>query len=159
MSFTDSSTYRALLLASRVVLGGVFVVAAIPKIADAEGFATAVEAYEMVPMAAVNILAIIIPWTELICGLFLISGVYVRPGAAILGLLLVLFVVAISTAVLRGLNINCGCFGETGGTTVGWGKVLEDIGLMLPAWLLFRSGGADTGPGGPDGPAPGARPV
>jgi len=150
---------RVLLLACRLVLGTVFVVAAIPKIADAEGFATAIEAYEMLPLAAVNLFAILIPWVELVCGLFLISGVHIRPGAAILGFLLAVFIVAIGTAVLRGLNINCGCFGESGGTPVGWGKVLEDIGLMIPAWLLYRSGG-DGGvraAGGKEGgEAPGA---
>jgi hypothetical protein len=52
--------------------------------------------------------------------------------------------VAISSAVLRGLNINCGCFGGDG-APVGWGKVLEDVALLVPAWLVFRQGGAPRG--------------
>jgi len=136
-------SHPALLLACRLVLGIVFVVAAIPKIANAESFATAIEAYELLPLAVVNVAAIVIPWIELISGLFLISGVYLRPSSLLLGSLLSVFVVAISAAVLRGLNINCGCFGGGGGATVGWNKVLEDLALLVPAWLIFRNGAAD----------------
>jgi len=142
------------LLACRLLLGTVFVIAAIPKIARPESFATAIEAYEMIPLAVVNIAAILFPWIELACGLFLIAGVYVRPGAALLGILLTVFIVAITTAVLRGLNINCGCFGESGGSAVGWNRVLEDIVLLVPAWILYSRGGGrvtGTGASGPPG--------
>lgn len=134
---------RYLLLAARFLLGMVFVTAAVPKIANPGAFAVSIEAYEMLPLFAVNIAAIVIPWIELICGVYLVAGVRTRPSAAIAAVLLAFFSVAISVAVLRGLNINCGCFGPTGGSPVGWGKVAEDIALLLPAWLLFRPG---TGP-------------
>jgi putative oxidoreductase len=136
---------RYLLLASRVVLGMVFVVAAIPKIGRPDSFAVSIEAYEMLPLAAVNAVAIVVPWIELICGLFLVAGVRARAGSALLGGLLVVFIVAISTAVLRGLDINCGCFGTAVGTPVGWGRVLEDVALLLPAWLLARPGADPAG--------------
>ena len=132
--------HPVLLLVSRFVLGMVFIVAAIGKISQPEAFASAIEAYEMTPVAVVNMIAIILPWLELMCGIFLVGGVYVRSGAALLGALLVLFIVAISAAILRGLNIDCGCFGGTGGETVGWNKVLEDVALLVPAWHLIRYG-------------------
>lgn len=140
-------SHPALLLACRLGLGAVFIVAALPKIAQPESFATSVEAYEMLPLAVVNLVAILIPWIELVCGLFLIGGAYVRPGSALLAFLLAVFVIAITIAVLRGLNINCGCFGEGSGSPVGWNKVIEDLALMIPAWLLFRRGGGDGTPG------------
>jgi putative oxidoreductase len=138
-------SHPALLLLCRLVLGTVFVIAAVPKIAHPDSFATSVEAYELLPLAAVNIAAIIIPWIELICGLFLIAGVYLRPSSALLGVLLGVFIIAITVAVLRGLNINCGCFGESGGATVGWNKVLEDLALLIPALLIFRNAGGVGG--------------
>ncbi len=131
---------RYLLLAARFILGMVFIVAAIPKVGGPESFAASIEAYELLPVFAVNAIAIAVPWIELICGLFLVAGVYTRSAAALLGTLLAVFIVAISAAVLRGLNIDCGCFGGTDGSPVGWGKVLEDVALLVPAWLILRSG-------------------
>lgn len=131
-----------LLLASRFVLAMVFVVAAVPKIAQPETFAASIEAYELLPVAAVNLVAIAVPWLELLCAVFLIGGAWVRPSAAILGAMLLVFIVAIASAILRGLNINCGCFGGAG-SPVGWGKVLEDVALLVPAWLLLRGGAAN----------------
>jgi putative oxidoreductase len=130
---------RYLLLASRFVLGMVFLVAAVPKIAQPEAFAVSIEAYEILPTAVVNIVAVVVPWVELLCAVFLIGGARVRPSAALLGAMLLVFIVAISIAVLRGLNINCGCYGGSVGTPVGWGKVLEDVALLVPAWLLLRA--------------------
>ncbi len=130
---------RYLLLAARLLLGMVFIVAAVPKVSNPASFAISIEAYEMLPLFAVNIAAIVIAWIELICGIFLVAGVQARPSAALAGILLALFSVAIAVAVLRGLNINCGCFGPTGGSPVGWGKVAEDVALLIPAWLIFRS--------------------
>lgn len=150
MNLRGFLSHPLLLLASRLVLGMVFVVAAIPKLANPGSFATAIEAYELVPYAAVNIIAITIPWVELICGIFLIGGVYLRPGACLLGILLSVFIVAITAAVFRGLNINCGCFGEAGGETVGWNKVIEDIALLIPALIVFTRGRRGTDAAGPD---------
>ena len=136
----DLLSNRYLLLASRLVLGLVFLVAAVPKVAQPDLFAASIEAYEILPVAVVNLVAIVIPWLELLCAIFLIGGSRVRPSAAVLGAMLGVFIVAISIAVLRGLDINCGCFGATGGSAVGWGKVLEDVALLVPAWLLVRPG-------------------
>jgi hypothetical protein len=129
-----------LILIARFVLGMVFVVAAVPKIADPATFASAVEAYELLPFPAVNAAAILIPWLELACGLFLVAGFNTRGAAALLGALLVFFIGAIMLAILRGLSINCGCFGGAD-AAVGWGKVLEDVALLLPAGLIFFFGG------------------
>lgn len=134
---------RWLLLAARFVLGMVFLMAAVPKVAKPELFAAHIEAYEMLPTMVINLLAIAIPWLELVCGILLIGGARLRPAASILGFLLCLFIVAIVSAVLRGLHIDCGCFGEEKGTIVGWGKVVEDVALLVPAWLLARRPAAE----------------
>jgi putative oxidoreductase len=157
MSTSRALSHPILLLLCRLLLGTVFAVAAIPKISHPDSFATAIEAYEMLPLAVVNLAALVIPWIELICALFLIGGVFVRPGAALVGVLLGVFVIAISAAVLRDLNINCGCFGETGGATVGWNRVVEDLGLLIPVWLLVRRRGESPRPGDATAPGPAER--
>ena len=119
------------LFLARWILGCVFIFAAIEKIAAPEVFALSVEAYKLIPVSAVNLFAIVIPWIELLCGIFLVAGTYMRESAVILSFLLVVFVFALLSAMIRGLNIDCGCFGQRYSSNVGWPKVLEDAGLLV----------------------------
>lgn len=127
---------RYLLLLSRLILGVFFIVASIEKIAFPELFALNVQAYKILPTSLVNITALIIPWMELICGIFLISGAFVRSSSVILSGLLVMFIILIFSALLRGLKIDCGCFGPTS-TPVSWMRIIEDIGLLFLGFHIF----------------------
>ncbi|HTK81964.1 MAG TPA: MauE/DoxX family redox-associated membrane protein [Bacteroidota bacterium] len=122
---------KYILAVVRIFLGSVFIVASIDKISAPDAFAASIVAYKLVPYAAVNILALVIPWLELVCGIFLIGGVYVRGSSFALSVLLTVFIVAIITALLRELKIDCGCFGKEHATPVSWMKVGEDLGLLL----------------------------
>ena len=126
-----------LVLVVRCFLGVVFIVAAIEKIAIPETFAISVEAYKLLPTQLINVFALIIPWMELVCGLFLVAGVFARASAALLSALLTVFIIALISALLRELKIDCGCFGTAHATPVGWGKVLEDTGLLFLALYLY----------------------
>ncbi len=95
------------------VLAAVFVVAAVGKIADPPGFAHEVHNYALLPGFAINALAIVLPWLELVCGLALFVGLARRSAARILGLLLVVFVIALGINLLRGRPVDCGCFGTS----------------------------------------------
>lgn len=130
------SNYYVVFL-SRCVLGTVFIVASLDKIAIPESFASAVEAYRLLPLFVINFFALIIPWMELICGLFLVSGLFIRASSLLLSSLLMLFILAIIIAILRNLSIDCGCFGSAHSTPIGWMKVLEDIGLFLLGLHVF----------------------
>jgi putative oxidoreductase len=133
-----SNTY--LLFVSRIILGVVFIIASIEKIAEPELFASSVQAYRMLPVFLINIFALLIPWLELVSGILLLAGLKLRASSAILLLLLGVFVVAILSAMFRGLSIDCGCFGSMVASPVGWNRVLEDVGLMLLCvHLLFFS--------------------
>lgn len=126
-------------LAARICLGGVFIFASIDKIRYPEPFAQNIDAYEMLPTALINIAAIWLPWLELCCGSLLILGIWVRANAALLGVLLFVFIVALISVIIRGLDISCGCF-EAGDSEamVGWNRVIEDIGLLLLSWWLMK---------------------
>ena len=130
-------TNKYLVLAARCVLGVVFIIASIDKIAAPDAFAASIEAYKLTPYVFINILSIVIPWMELCCGIFLIGGVYMRGSSMLLSLLLSVFIIAIMTALLRGLKIDCGCFGKEHATPVSWMKVVEDIGLFILGVYLF----------------------
>lgn len=97
---------------TRWVLGVVFLAAALPKILHPAGFATDIHNYSLVPAILVNGLAIVLPWIEAVMALALICGL-MRDGAVLLtNVLMVVFMAALVQAYLRGLDINCGCFGH-----------------------------------------------
>ena len=128
---------KYVIFACRLILGIVFILASIDKIAVPEAFAISVHAYRILPLPVVNIAALVIPWTELICGLFLLGGILVRPSSFVLSSLLLVFIGAIFTALLRGMNIDCGCFGAAHSSPVSWMRILEDIGLLWLGVVIF----------------------
>ena len=123
----------------RLIIGFVFIYAAIDKIIDPYTFAADIRNYQIIPEMFSNILALILPWMELLCGLFLLLGVCTRSSALLIASMLIVFIVALSLAMIRGLNIDCGCYHTMGSTTkVGFKKLLEDIFYVaMIAYLFF----------------------
>ena len=95
------------------VLAAVFVVAGFGKIADPPGFAHEIHNYALVPGVAINAMALVLPWIEIVCGLALFVGIARRSAARILGVLLVVFILALSINLIRGRPVDCGCFGTS----------------------------------------------
>jgi uncharacterized membrane protein YphA (DoxX/SURF4 family) len=123
-------------LAARVVVGMVFLVAAADKVGNPEAFARSIANYRLLPLELVNLPALILPWLELLIGLMLLVGVRIRAAAAVAAVLLVVFTAALVSALARGLDIHCGCFSQTAAERIGWGRVVEDAGLLVLAVLL-----------------------
>ena len=67
----------------QIGLGAIFLVAALPKIADPPSFAHMIYNYRLVPGALVNAMALVMPWVEILAGLALILGVWRREAAAV----------------------------------------------------------------------------
>jgi len=141
-----------------LVIGGVFIYASLDKIAHPGSFAKAVHNYRLLPLALLHPLAVLLPWVEAVVGVSIIIGI-ARRGAALLALLMtVMFIVAVSAALARNLDISCGCFHTDGGSSVGLDLLIRDIGLLLlilppllsrhPGWSVgqllprFRGSGA-----------------
>ena len=97
-------------LGLRWLLGGLFVMASAHKIMDPAAFAKIVYGYDLFPLAAINLIAIIVPFIELTAGLALLSGVYPRAAAVMLCGLLLTFILVIGINALRGHVFDCGCF-------------------------------------------------
>lgn len=137
------------LLLIRLFLGGLFIYMGVHKVADPVAFLKLIRMYEMVPESPpyfLNGTAIILPSLEIICGLVLILGLYIRGSAAMLAVMLAVFTPAI---LLRALNIqqaegtpfmdikfDCGC---GGGEVIIWTKLLKNTGLFALAVLALLS--------------------
>ena len=127
---------RRLSLILRVTIGIVLVWASLWKLLDARSFADTLDAYELLPLEAVNLSAIVLPWLELMTGLALIAGIGAR-GAGLMGTLLAAaYVVATASVVARGLDVSCGCFGE-GGHHLTWRDVALRVVLLLAAMQIL----------------------
>jgi putative oxidoreductase len=128
---------RPLLLLFRVVLGGLFIYAGVVKIVDPLGFAQDIRNYRLVGQSLSFIVAIVLPWLEVLAGVFLIAGIWERGAALVITGLLVFFIVLTLVTMARGLDVDCGCFGSLSRRS-GWGVVLEDlIMLALGLGVLF----------------------
>jgi len=124
-----SNSYAVLV--SRLILGGVFIAAGIPKILDPGTFAAAIRSYELaLPEWFVSFSAYALPYAEVLIGLYLIVGLFTKPTAWITTALMVVFTVALLQGAVRGLDINCGCFGAGEESSNLWLAFLRDIGLI-----------------------------
>ncbi|HOW29040.1 MAG TPA: MauE/DoxX family redox-associated membrane protein [Elusimicrobiota bacterium] len=137
----DSRFFKGLAFYSRIFLGIVFVWASIGKITDMRGFAVLVEDYRLLPVFLVTPLAFVLPWLEIFCGMLLLSGRFLRPVSAVVGGLLLIFVGAILVSIVRGLDIDCGCFEIPflGSGKVGWFPVFRNVILLGLSAVVFFS--------------------
>lgn len=144
-------TGRGLNLALRLFLGGMFVYAAWDKVLEPAGFAMSVRGYKIIPFALSNLFALGVSWTELVAGLMLILGIFTRKAAGAIAILLVMFIVAIALVIVRGMTVDCGCFGSEGGSSTTWLLIARNIALLAGSYLVMRynDGYLSLFPGGP----------
>jgi uncharacterized membrane protein YphA (DoxX/SURF4 family) len=97
-------------LAARWILGLTFIYASYNKILFPADFAKIIYGYDLFPNALINLIAIILPFLELVAALVLITGVYPRSAVLIVNVLLVAFIILLSINLIRGHEFDCGCF-------------------------------------------------
>jgi uncharacterized membrane protein YphA (DoxX/SURF4 family) len=130
-------------LVARLVTGGVWIVAGLLKLPDPAESVRAVRAYGLLPESVVPNVGHVLPLVEVVVGLCLVLGLLTRSMAVVSALLFVAFIVGISSAWARGLEIDCGCFGG-GGQVAGASskypaEIARDVGLLLASlWLAVR---------------------
>ncbi len=123
----------------RLILGGLFIYASIDKIAHPYAFAKIIHNYQLMPDIFVYFMAVSLPWVEAIAGLFLVLGLFKRTSTLLLSSLLVVFAIAISINLIRGINFDCGCFSTV--TTEAGSDPLDllvrDILILIPGIVII----------------------
>jgi uncharacterized membrane protein YphA (DoxX/SURF4 family) len=117
----------------QIGIGLVFGLAALGKLGDLRAFAEQVHNFRIVPIATENLVALSLPWVELVASLGLVLGIRARPAAVLVTALLAAFTVAVALAVARGLDFECGCFGTGDGSRVGLAKIAQNLALLAMA--------------------------
>ncbi len=132
-------------LVSRLVLGGVFLYAGASKVLNPGGLATSIRSYGLsLPEWFVTLSAYSLPLLEVLLGAYLVAGLFTRTAAWTASFFMILFTLALLQGVLRGLEIDCGCFGSSssGEASSLWVDVLRDLGLLaLGLQLAFNPPG------------------
>ena len=132
---------RLAVLAAGAAVGVAFIAAALPKIGDPHAFALSVFHYQAAPSRLINLVAVFLPWLELVCGLalLLLPGYRRAAGWLVIGLLL-LFVGLQLSVIVRGIDISCGCFSvdaESG--RIGWLSVARNAALLAATGLVIAT--------------------
>ena len=142
----------------QLALGALFVIAAVPKIVDPPSFAHMIYNYRIVPGSVINLMALTMPWVELLAGLALILGVWRRAALMLIAAMLVVFITAIGINLARGNAIDCGCFnvadaGKSYEQRIFDMKldVFRDLGMLLMVAQIWYAGRNENG-----GPKPAA---
>jgi len=132
----------------RLLLGAAFVYASLDKIASPVAFAKIVYQWQVIGPLPSNLVAVTLPWVELLAGLLLVAGVWKRESALVIALMLVVFIVAAGSVMARGIDVeNCGCVSvaQAGAPAawppawmkgVGWFLVTRNLALLAASLVL-----------------------
>lgn len=130
----------------RIWVGLVYIFAAWYKIADPHAFGLNIATYQILPLKYINLMAIILPWLEIVTGVALILGLYTRASALCIIGMTVMFIVALVIAINKQIQMtSCGCFApdaEAAMKTITWSYVYRDIGYLAASTYvaLFDNG-------------------
>jgi len=135
---------RMLHLLVRTGLGVVFIWASWDKILYPDKFAVIIANYDILPEAAINLAALVLPWVEMVCGILLLVGRMVPGATFIINTLLFIFILAAGFNLYRGLDVTCGCFSvapDAGGQTR-LNLIRNCFLLAAGIWLFFQAAGS-----------------
>lgn len=124
---------------ARTAFGAIFVAASADKILHPGAFAQVVYNYQLLPDGLVNLVAILLPWLEIVLGLLILSGLWLPGALCIANLLLIGFSSSLAYNLIRGLDVHCGCFAVSASAhTSVWIYVVRDIAFLSLGAYLFR---------------------
>ena len=135
----NNSANNYLVVIFRIIVGGIFVLAGVSKlIAPLVEFIAVADAWGILPDPWLTLYAWTLPWAEVIFGLGLVVGAWHRLSAAMVGLMIVSFLVGIEINFFRGKElVDCGCFGQL----FSLGETFQELWwrdvalLLMTAWI------------------------
>ncbi len=133
---SDSRRIRILRQIGLVAVGAVYIAAGALKVPDPKAFAVAVVEYHLMPEGLVPLLAVTLPWWEILAGGMAIAGAWRRGALAVLAGLSAVFLVVGTVTLLRGLAPPCGCFG-IGSNQVGPATIVMEASLLVLTGALL----------------------
>jgi uncharacterized membrane protein YphA (DoxX/SURF4 family) len=123
--------------AVRLGAAAVWIFAGAAKIPQIQSFRVLVQRYGILPDALSGPFSYILPFFELAIGLYLAMGLFVRGTALVGTVLFAVFLAAQASAWIRGISLDCGCFGAIAEEAVGPLTILRDFGLGIPTFLML----------------------
>ena len=129
----------ALLLVFRLIVGAVFVYSGIVKALGPLDFAQQVRNYRVIGQDLSFLVAVYLPWLEILAGAFLVAGILKKASAALISLMLGGFIVLVAVTIVRGIDVDCGCFGALS-RRADWRLLLEDAALLAMSLTVLVTG-------------------
>lgn len=127
-------------LLARLLVGGIWIWAGLLKVPHPEESVTAVRAYQLLSPSLADGVGRVLPMLEVVVGACLVVGLLVRVTGGLSALLQVAFIIGIASVWIRGISINCGCFGDGGYDPDAFSKypweIARDTGLLLLSALV-----------------------
>jgi len=120
----------------RLIVGGVFIWAGLLKILDPLAFVQSISDYRVFPREISFFAGLVLPWIEVICGVLVIAGIWQRASALILSGHLCAFLALIIVTMIRGIEIDCGCFGSLS-QSVDYKLIVPDVILLFFSLNVF----------------------
>ncbi|MGA6972706.1 MAG: MauE/DoxX family redox-associated membrane protein [Candidatus Binatus sp.] len=125
-------------LAVSLAVAAVFIYAGVDKLRDPLQFADSIAAFAILPAVLINLLAFGLPPFEIACGLLLLGPRTRRIGALAVVAVSILFFTALASALLRGLTLDCGCFGAGAPSRPRmWLELVLDAGLFAGSLFVY----------------------
>ncbi|MDQ2865782.1 MAG: DoxX family membrane protein [Candidatus Eremiobacteraeota bacterium] len=127
---------------ARFVVGALLMLAGALKIGHAAQLASAVAGFRLLPAPAVSFVGIVLPYFEILLGLYLVIGLFTRISAIVAALAFALYAGAIASAIVRGIPADCGCFGPNDVAVADWPHVAFDLVLaVIAAFIAYGAPG------------------
>jgi len=130
---------RIVLLILRWAVAGVFIYAGFMKIVAPQNFADSIASFVILPDQWISPVALFLPPFEILLALTIVTGIQRRPALLGTVVLMAVFMGGLGSACVRGIAIDCGCFGsEEPSVGAAWLSLLRDIPVMAAAlWLCW----------------------
>ena len=145
MDKKNNKPSRLIYHGARWILGGVFIYASFDKIIHPAAFSKIIYNYQILPDVLVNITALVLPILELMMGIFLWIGFWMPGTVMLCNIMLGAYMGALTFNLARGLDINCGCFSTSSGSSINVQTIVWDaIFLLLSVYLTVSVFGRKT---------------